>query len=169
MFRPSRRGLPSEYGHQRHRQPPVDHDHRPKLPRSVVARNRAAPCPGFREHFALRHRINGVKPHQNSQQLERGAHVPIGRNWSSNERVFLVMTSPVCNVDLRSISMTRHSSSATGLCRTPLGTTYMPPSRSSTVADSISLRRRPLSTRNISSSFSWLCQASVPWTLATLL
>ena len=46
-----------------------------------------------------------------------------GRNCSARLRVFPVVTFPVCNVLLRSISISRHSSSATGLWRTPLGTT----------------------------------------------
>src|SRR5690606_26742305 len=91
-----------------------------------------------------------------------------GRSCSAIERVLSVATSPVCSVVLRSISISRHSSCANGLWRTPLGTTNISPWPSSTVRPSISILSLPSITKKNSSSCSWLCQANVPCTLATL-
>ena len=47
------------------------------------------------------------------KRLYRRCHT--GRSWSAMLRVLSVIALPVCNVLLRSISMTRHACSATGL------------------------------------------------------
>src|SRR5690606_41321807 len=54
------------------------------------------------------------------------------RFWSSIERVIGATVSPVCVVATGSNSASQHSSRATGLCRTPFGTTYMSPAPSVT-------------------------------------
>ena len=91
--------------------------------------------------------------------------IQTGRSCSATVRVLSIVTSPVCSVDLRSISITWHSSSATGLWRTPLGTMNISPSCRSTLRSSSSMRSRPLSTKNNSSSSAWLCHVNVPWSL----
>src|SRR6478609_5779375 len=58
--------------------------------------------------------------------------------------------------------MTATSSAATGRCSTPRGTTSISPSRSSTVRSRNSMRNAPRTTRNSSSSCSWLCQTNSP-------
>src|SRR5271169_2715733 len=62
---------------------------------------------------------------------------------------------PVFRVPAGSNRRSQHSSSATGRCSTPCGTTMNSPSSIHSWWSRNSIRKRPLTTRNNSSSWSW--------------
>jgi arabinan endo-1,5-alpha-L-arabinosidase len=77
-------------------------------------------------------------------------------------------TLPVLSVPAGSNRSTSHSSSATGRCSTPRGTTSISPSSRSIAPSRSSMRNRPRTTRNSSSSSSWRCQVNAPRSRASL-
>src|SRR5215469_9256680 len=85
---------------------------------------------------------------------------PTGSRWRSSQTrsssciVRSFTTLPVFTVVSGSNSSSQHSSSATGLCSTPRGTTMNSPSSIHSWRSRNSMRKRPFTTRNISSSLS---------------
>src|SRR5215210_4175924 len=71
-------------------------------------------------------------------------------------------TLPVFSVEAGSKSITCTSSSATGRCSTPRGTTIISPSSNHTSRSRNSILSRPSITKNSSSSSSWWCQENSP-------
>ncbi len=79
-----------------------------------------------------------------------------------------VAGSPVLGVPRGSMSRTWSSSSATGRCSTPRGTTYMSPGPRSTEPLRSSIRIRPASIRKNSSVSSCRCQLKTPLTFTSI-
>src|SRR4029077_7977747 len=98
---------------------------------------------------------------RNSQRLRRRfPHIEVAAGLyqhyarSSSCRVNSFSTWPVFSVVAGSNRTTQHSSSPTGRCSTPRGTTINSPSSIHSWRSRKSMRKRPFTTRNISSSFS---------------
>ena len=112
------------------------------------------PCPEVQKLPVLQH-IADRSPiawHSADTATPGATHLPQTRSNSCSVSSF--STFPVFSVDAGSKSRIQRSSSATGLCSTPRGTTMNSPSWSDTVLSRNSMRNRPFTTRNISSSFS---------------
>src|SRR3954471_200553 len=77
---------------------------------------------GFRRLALVKHQII-ERLYVGLVALQSFAGGHSGRSCSSMLRVCAVISVPVCNVLLRSMSMTWHSCSALGQCRIPLGST----------------------------------------------